>query len=99
MRRWSGAEIVRVNVRRRVGPKLMNRCRPEQKGTKELGKMLRMIKKSQEGENPDREGQGSIIEGVKTRLWNIAKKSMLADRGALLEDGGDLVREWNGMHA
>ena len=49
--------------------------------------MLRMILKSQEGEVPDGEGQGSMIAGEKTRLWNIAKKSMLADTGALLEDG------------
>ena len=58
-----------------------------EKGTKELGEMLRMILKSQEGEVPDGEGQGSMIAGEKTRLWNIAKKSMLADIGALLEDG------------
>ena len=54
-----------------------------------------MILKSQEREVPDGEGHGSIIAGVKTGLWNIAKNSMLADTGALLDDGGDLAREYN----
>ena len=58
-----------------------------------------MILQSQEGEVPDREGQGSIIDGEKTGLGNMSMKSMLVDRGALLEDGGDLVREHKGVHA
>ena len=30
--------------------------------------------------------------------WNIAKKRMLEDRGALLKEEGDLVKEYKAMH-
>ena len=31
-------------------------------------------------------------------LWNVARKKMLQDRGALLLEGGDIVREYKAMH-
>ena len=87
------------------------------KGTKELGNILKL----EEGEVPDREAEGSKIEGGKrifTRkernilgasfedggfmarkeLWNIAKKQMLEDRGAVSKEEGNFVRERNARH-
>ena len=31
-------------------------------------------------------------------LWNVAREKMLQDRGALLEEEGDVVREYKAMH-
>ena len=30
--------------------------------------------------------------------WNLSKKKMLQDRGALPKEEGDIVREYNAMH-
>ena len=35
---------------------------------------------------------------AQTRLWNIAKKRMLEDRGALNKEKGNLVREHKATH-
>ena len=47
-----------------------------------------------------------IVEGVRNGRgfmaqkgrWNVAKKKMLQGRGALLEEEGDIVREYKAMH-
>ena len=34
------------------------------------------------------------VGGVKKRLWEVAKKRMLDDRGALLSEEGNIIREY-----
>ena len=41
----------------RLGPKLVNRCRPEKKDTKEHGKTLKTILEVAEGRVPHKGGQ------------------------------------------
>ena len=41
--------------RQRMGPKLMNCCRPERMGTKEYGKMLKRIQTLEDGRVPAKE--------------------------------------------
>ena len=40
------------------------------------------------------------MEGFLTQkgLWNLARKSVLEDRGALPEEEGDVIREYKAMH-
>ena len=38
------------------------------------------------------------VSWPKEGLWNIAKKKMLEDRGALLEEDGNQLRECRAMH-
>ena len=42
-------------ARQRMGPKLMNCCRPEQAGTKEYGKMIKRIEILEDGRVPAKE--------------------------------------------
>ena len=51
-----------------MGPKLVTRCRPEQMGTKEFGKMWKRIQTLEEGRVPAKEAKNWIIEGEKTRI-------------------------------
>ena len=52
-RKWSGY------VRQRMGPKLMNCCKPEQMGTKEYDKMLKRIQVLEDGRSqPQRQRIG-----------------------------------------
>ena len=48
-----------------MGPKLMNCCRPEQMGTKEVGKMLKRIQTQEDGRVPAKEARNWKIEGKK----------------------------------
>ena len=65
-------------ARQRMGPKLMNCCRPEQLGTKEHGKMLKRVRFLEEGRIPAKEARNWKIEGQTRRitrkecmrLWN-----------------------------
>ena len=50
-------------ARCRLGPKLMNRCKPEEKGTKEHRKMLKIILKLEKGEVPDKSGKEWKVDG------------------------------------
>ena len=60
------------HARQRMGPKLMNCCKPETMGTQEYGKMLKRIQVQEDGRVPRSWG----IEGQKRRitrngnLWN-----------------------------
>ena len=44
-------------ARQRMGPKLMNCCRPEQMDTKEFGKMVKRIQILEEGRVPAKEAK------------------------------------------
>ena len=48
-----------------LGPKLMNRCRPNKKGKKE---QLNAIFKPEKGEVLDRSGEGWKVEGERRRV-------------------------------
>ena len=56
------------NARQRMGPKLMNCCKPEQVGTKEHGKMLKRIQILEDGRVPAKEAKNWMIEGQKRRI-------------------------------
>ena len=68
----------------RMGPKLMNCCKPEQVGTKEYGKMLKRTRVLEDGRIPAREARNWKIEGQKRRitrkgyrrLWTGTERSM-----------------------
>ena len=68
-RLWCGAESVRSSYARcRLGPKLMTRCRPESKDTKQHGEMLKIVHNLEEGRVPDRNAKGWKVEGRKRRV-------------------------------
>ena len=48
-------------------------------------------------EEDERGNLKSEVSCAKKGLWNTAKKRILEDRGALLEEEGDLIREYNAM--
>ena len=52
-------------ARQRMGPKLVNCCKPEQMGTKEFGKMMKIIQILEEGRVPAKETKNWRIEGEK----------------------------------
>ena len=56
------------HARQRMGPKLMNCCRPEQMGTKEFGRMLKRLQTLQEGTAPAKETKNGRIDGKKKRI-------------------------------
>ena len=85
----------------RLGPKLMNRCRPESQGAKEHGNMLKIILKLEEGGVPDRSAKGWKVEGrVKKKeckrsredfevgVITEPKESWNIDKKRMLEDRG-----------
>ena len=51
-----------------MGPKLINCCRPERRGTKEYGKMLKRIQTFEDGRVPAKEAKNWRIEGQKKRI-------------------------------
>ena len=55
-------------ARQRMGPKLLNCCKPEQAGTKEHGKMLKRIQVLEDGRVPAKEARNWKIEGLKRRM-------------------------------
>ena len=55
-------------ARQRMGPKLMNRCKPEKVGPKEYGKMLNRIQVLEEGSISAREARECKIEGRRRRI-------------------------------
>ena len=58
-------------ARQRLGPKLMNCCKPEKVGTREYGKMLKRIKVLEEARVWKIEGQKTRITGKGYgRLWD-----------------------------
>ena len=74
----------------------MIRCKPEKMDTKEYGQMFKRIltleedglkgqkkKDHQEGVQKDSGGVRGGMYKAQKGLWNIAKKRMLEDRGAL----------------
>ena len=70
---WQGETLISCRkcsgyARQRVGPKLMNRCRPEQVGAKEHGKMVKRIQILEEGRVPAKEARNWKIEGKKRRI-------------------------------
>ena len=62
-----------------MGPKLVNCCKLEQMGTKELGKMMRRLQTLEGGRVPDKEANNWRIEGEKKR---IARKEYKTLNGA-----------------
>ena len=97
-------------ARHKMGPKLMNCGKPEQVGTKEHEKTL----PAKKARNWKIEGQKRRITREEHRrlwnefetggfitkkgLWNVARKKMLQDRGALSKEEEDIVREYKAMH-
>ena len=87
-------------ARHRLGPKLVNCCRPEQ---------MAREKKQNDENNPDSrrrkspsetgtelENRGSFeMEGLMAQhgLWNLAMEKIRKERGELLNMEGDAVRE------
>ena len=55
-------------ARQRMGPKLINFCKPEQVGTKEYGKMLKQIQVLEEGRILANEARNRKIVGHKRRI-------------------------------
>ena len=55
-------------ARQRMGPKLMNCCRPEQVGTTEHGKMLKRIQLLEDGRVPAKEAKNWKTEGQTGRI-------------------------------
>ena len=55
-------------ARQRMGPKLMNCCKPEPMGTQGHGKMLKRIQTLEDGRIPAWEAQDLMIEGRKRRI-------------------------------
>ena len=55
-------------ARQRMGPQLLNCCRPEQVGTKEHGKMIKRIQILEDGRVPAKEAKDWKIEGKKRRI-------------------------------
>ena len=80
----------------------MNRCRPQNKDKK----TLENVEKSPQTSRKRRAAKGWIVEEVQEakggirswrcqkRLWEVAKKRMLDDRGALLSEEGNIIREY-----
>ena len=104
-----------------MGPKLMNCCRPEQRDTKEFGKMVKGFQILEEGRVPTKEAKNWRIEGDKKRikriefqrilnkfemesfmaqkgLWNFPREKILVERGALLKQESDAIREYKAMN-
>ena len=55
-------------ARQRMGPKLMNCCKPEPTGTQVCGKMLKRIQVLEDGTVPATEARSWRIEGQKRRI-------------------------------
>ena len=64
-------------ARQRMGPKLMNCCRPEQMDTKEFGKMENIIQILEEGRVPAQEAKNWRIEGEKKRITRKEYKRLV----------------------
>ena len=60
--------------RQRMGPNLLNCCKPEQVDTKEVGKMLKRIQILEDGRVPVKEAKGWEIEGKKRRITRRESK-------------------------
>ena len=58
-------EMLRPCARQRMGPKLMNCCRPEPVDTKEHGQMLKTIQVLEDGRVPAKEAKSWKIDGQK----------------------------------
>ena len=67
-RLWYGAEKCVGHAWCRLGPKLMNHCRPEKTDTKEHGKMLKILLKLEEGRVPHGNAKGWKVEGDRRRV-------------------------------
>ena len=81
------------NARQRVGPKLMNCCRPEQMGTQECGRMLKRSQVQEDGRVPAKDARSWRIEGQKRRITSdecqrLLNKFEMEGRGSW-----NLVRE------
>ena len=55
-------------ARQRMGPKLLNCCKPEQVGTKEYGKMIKRILVFEDGRVPPEEARNWEIQGQRRRI-------------------------------
>ena len=96
-------------ARQKLGPELMNCCKPEQVGTKQYGKMLKRIQVLEEGSVPAKEARNWKIQGQERRtsrkecqrLLNkfemegfMAQKGLWnLDREKMLQDRGALPEE------
>ena len=77
-------------ARQRMGPTLMNCCKPEQVGTKKYGKMLKRIQTLEDARIPAKEARNWKIEGQKRRrarkeyrrLWDeFGMRGFMAQKG------------------
>ena len=55
-------------ARQRMGPKLVNCCKPEQMGTKESSKMMKIIQILEEGRVPAKEAKNWRTEGERKEI-------------------------------
>ena len=62
-------------AKQRMGPKLLNCCRPEQVGTKEHSKMLKRIQVLEDGRVPAKEAKDWKIEGEERRITGRSIKT------------------------
>ena len=65
------------NARQRMGPKMVNCCRPEQLGTKEFGKTMKRVQTLEEGRVPVKEAKKWRMEEEKRRITREEYKRLL----------------------
>ena len=81
------------HARQRMGPKLMNCCKPEQVGTKEHGKMLKRIQILEDGRVPGQEAKNWKIQGQKRRITRHEYNRLLNE----FDMGGFMERKVHGI--
>ena len=93
----------------KMGPKLVNCCRPELMGTKEFSKMMRRIHILEEGRIPAKEAKNRKMDGEKKRITrkeckrlfnNFEMDGFLAQqglwnlvKGKIMKERGELPNE------
>ena len=81
-------------VRQRMGPKLMNSCKPEPMGAQEYGKMLKIIQVLEDGRVPAKEARNCRIDGQKRRITRKEYQRLLNKLGVIAQKGlWNLARE------
>ena len=80
----------------KMGPKLVNCCRPEQMGTKEFSKMMKRIQILEEGRVPAKEAKNRKIDGEKKRITRKEKRgcsTILKWKAFMAQGMWNLVKE------
>ena len=76
-----------------MGPKLTNKCQPEEKGRKEWSKMLRIILLLEEGKVPAKAAKDWLMEGKKVQITREEYKRLKRE----FEEDGQMAKKelWN----